>query len=186
MSVDMEQHIQDATKDKDVKEIDDVGFEALYGSHNDIPYSIVDTQQPIMCTPFYELAEVCKFKRINKRTNALKNWKWDEVIQIDSETEDQEEDAMLMIKRTKHACVVESNAGFMQVSGRFDEQKEVMHTVFLMIIWRIWMGRNGNVFKGSCSGVRNYGLHFLCFFFVFASLTTCYAGPCGCMFYRIK
>ncbi|MFS8025972.1 hypothetical protein Hanom_Chr16g01481481 [Helianthus anomalus] len=109
MSVDMEQHIQDATKDKDVKEIDDVGFEALYGSHNDIPYSIVDTQQPIMCKPFYELAKVCKFKRINKRTNALKNWKWDEVIQIDSETEDQEEDATPMIKRTKHACVVESN-----------------------------------------------------------------------------
>ncbi|MFS8030155.1 hypothetical protein Hanom_Chr17g01530781 [Helianthus anomalus] len=39
-------------------EIDDVGFEALYGFHNGIPSSIVDTQQPIICKPFYELAKV--------------------------------------------------------------------------------------------------------------------------------
>ncbi|KAM0039401.1 hypothetical protein Hdeb2414_s0012g00381681 [Helianthus debilis subsp. tardiflorus] len=91
------------------KEIDDVEFEALNGAHKDIPSSIVDSQQAIISEPFYELAKVCKFKRINKRANALKTWKWDEVIKIDSETEDEKEDATPVIKRAKHAYVVESN-----------------------------------------------------------------------------
>ncbi|MFS7985709.1 hypothetical protein Hanom_Chr11g01001761 [Helianthus anomalus] len=91
------------------KEIDDVEFEALNGAHIDIPSSIVDSQQAIISEPFYELAKVCKFKRINKRANALKTWKWDEVIEIDSETEDEEEDATTVIKRAKHGYVVESN-----------------------------------------------------------------------------
>ncbi|MFS7958811.1 hypothetical protein Hanom_Chr08g00683111 [Helianthus anomalus] len=90
-------------------------FEALDGSHNDIsiPSSIVDTQQPIMYKPFYESAKVCKFERINKRTNALKNWKWDEVIHINSETEYLEKDITPMIKRAKHVCIYSAvNLGF--------------------------------------------------------------------------
>ncbi|KAJ0539149.1 hypothetical protein HanHA300_Chr08g0283061 [Helianthus annuus] len=105
----MEQQIEDATLDKDVIEIDDVEFEPLNGAHKDVPSRLVDSQQAIISESFYELAKVCKFKRINKRTNALKTWKWDEVIQIDSETEDEEEDASPVIKRVKHAYVVESN-----------------------------------------------------------------------------
>ncbi|MFS7958685.1 hypothetical protein Hanom_Chr07g00681671 [Helianthus anomalus] len=109
MSLNMEQQIEDATMDKDVKvsfihtcllrmvvnstffffqvalmdnsflrpivckptyesdkEIDDVDFEALNGAHKDIPSRLVDSQQAIISEPFYELAKVCKFKRINK------------------------------------------------------------------------------------------------------------------------
>ncbi|MFS7953321.1 hypothetical protein Hanom_Chr07g00617131 [Helianthus anomalus] len=109
MSLNMEQQIEDATMNEVVKEIDDVDFEALNGADKDIPSSIVDSQQAIISEPFYELAKVCKFKRIKKRVNALKTWKWDEVIEIDSETEDEEKDATPVIKRAKHGYVVESN-----------------------------------------------------------------------------
>ncbi|KAM0023563.1 hypothetical protein Hdeb2414_s0023g00640801 [Helianthus debilis subsp. tardiflorus] len=127
----MEQQIEDATMDKAVKvasmdnsflspivckptnesdkEIDDVEFEASNGGHKDIPSSTEDSQQASICESFYELAKVSKFKRFGKRANALKTWKWDEVIQIDSETEDEEEDVTPVIKRAKHAFVVESN-----------------------------------------------------------------------------
>ncbi|KAJ0455637.1 hypothetical protein HanIR_Chr15g0753451 [Helianthus annuus] len=56
----VEKALYDGTSDLQVKEIDDMEFEALDGSHNDIsiPSSIVDTQQPIMYKPFYESAKV--------------------------------------------------------------------------------------------------------------------------------
>ncbi|KAJ0954645.1 hypothetical protein HanRHA438_Chr00c11g0848651 [Helianthus annuus] len=104
----MEQQVEDATMDKAVKEIDDVEFEASNGGHKDISSSFEDSQQASICESFYELAKVSKFKRLDKRANALKTWKWDEVIQIDSETEDEEEDVTPVIKRAKHAFVVES------------------------------------------------------------------------------
>ncbi|KAJ0911337.1 hypothetical protein HanRHA438_Chr06g0262121 [Helianthus annuus] len=49
--------------------------------------------------------EVRKVERSNKRSKALRNWKWDEVIEIVSSDDDWEEDIVRVIKRSKFASL---------------------------------------------------------------------------------